>query len=78
MGGVSVPFGKRNTPIGCACFRLCTEKDAAKMDLVRISSQVQYGETLLKNSSSELIALQEERERCEEKLAALKNAEPTS
>ena len=69
---------RKTPPLDVLVSRLCTKKDAAKMDLVRISSQVQYGETLLKNSSSKLIALQEERERCEEKLAALKNGEPTS
>ena len=69
---------RETSPLDALVSRLCTKKDAAKMDLVRISSQVQYGETLLKNSSSKLIALQEERQRCEEKLAALKNAEPTS
>ena len=45
---------------------------------MRISLQVQYGETLLKNSLSKLIALQEECERYEEKLAALKNVEPSN
>ena len=69
---------RETPPLDALVSRLCTEKDAAKMDLVRISLQVQYGETLLKNAASKLIALQEERQRCEEKLAALKNAEPTS
>ena len=70
---------ERETPtLEALVSRLSTEKDAARMELVRVSSQVQYGQTLLNNSLSKLVALQQEREKCEVKLAALKSAEPQS
>jgi len=39
---------------------------------------VQYEKTLLKYCLSKLFALQQEREKCEEKLVALKSAKPRS
>jgi hypothetical protein len=70
---------ERETPtLEALVSRLSTEKDAARMELVRVSSQVQYGQTLLNNSMSKLLALQEEREQCVVKLAALKSAEARS
>jgi hypothetical protein len=50
---------ERETPtLEALVSRLCIEKDGAKMDLVKVTSQVDYGRRILNSSNSKLEALQ--------------------
>lgn len=58
--------------------RLCKEKDERKIELVKVSSQVDYGRSLLANAERRLTVLQAEHDECKMKLEALKGEDPQS
>ena len=67
---------ERETPaLEALVSRLCVEKDGAKMDLVKVTSQVDYGREILNSSYSKLEALEQDREKCELRLSTLKTSD---
>jgi hypothetical protein len=55
--------------------RLCIEKDGAKMDLMKVTSQVDYGCGILDSSYSKLEALHQDCDKCELRLSTLKTSD---